>query len=132
MPRAAIPKRGRMISHAGARKGYAAAPGYPYSVEPCITHIDRAIIRAYFRHLDGRPAFAQSRRAFQRLVRGRWSANNRPTSQLQTTPLPDDLEQKLSALAPGFQRVRAGSDVLLIEITTRAVIDVLPDIDTTI
>ena len=131
--RIAMPMR-RAIAHTGVRRGHAAthSHSYPYSVEPRITHIDRAIIRAYFRHLHGRPTAAQLRQDLQPLLRGRRSANSQTNLPPTTTPLPEELEQKLSALAAGFQRVRAGSDVLLIETTTRTVIDVLPDINTTV
>ena len=101
-------------------------------MKPRITHIDRAIIRGYFRQRYGTRKVAQRGTEFQLPFRGRSTAGNQQPPLLQTASLPNELERKLSALAAGYQRVRAGSDILLIESTGGTVIDVLQDIHTTI
>jgi hypothetical protein len=129
MPRVPAARR-RMIPRAGARHGHARTHGYPYSTEPRITHIDRAIIRAYFRQVGSMAA--QTAQEFQPELRTRLTAVQPLTPQLQMASLPNELEQKLSVLAAGYQRLQAGSELLLIETASGKVIDVLQDIHTPI
>ena len=107
----------RMIRRAARRNGDALTHGYPYEVRPRITHIDRAIIRAYFRQVGA--TAAQS---------GQEPQPESLAQESQHTQLPHELEQKLSVLEDGYRRVRNTSQVLLIEADSGTVVDALEDI----
>lgn len=83
-----------------------------YKIVPCITHVDRVIIRSYFHRHN--PA----------LLPMLTDKKDGPAGRRRQL-LPADLESKLSVLPAGYQRVLAGGDVLLIETATHAAIDVL-------
>ena len=87
---------------------------------PCITHVDRAMIRAYFRQTDSAPTrrFPDNPRADRKVP-----AKSNPGA------LPRDLEEKLSALPAGFMRRIAGTDVVLVEVASQAIIDLVADVD---
>lgn len=90
-----------------------------YRIVPRITHIDRVIIRSYFR---------QRRCALRPQPPDK---NIRPAEPCRQW-LPADLESKLSVLPAGYQRWLVGSEMLLMETATGTVIDVLRDIHTTL
>ena len=101
-------------------------PG-PYHIAPRITHVDRTIIRRYFKKrannstiLTRAPARSEPRRP--------WTMNQPLPAELRTSLLPGELEEKLSALEIGYERVRAGDDVLLVEAGTRTIVDALVDL----
>jgi hypothetical protein len=71
-----------------------------YAVKPRITHVDRVIIRNYFREADCAPSL--------------------PPSQL-----PRQLECKLSPLPAGYKRVTVGHGVVLIDTSVSRMIDIL-------
>src|SRR5688572_26042768 len=72
---------------------------------PCITHVDRTMIRAYFRRTDSAPS--------PRLNDSR--DDRRASAHPELGMLPPDLEDKLSALPPGYMRMIPGKDVILVE-----------------
>jgi len=90
-----------------------------YQIEPRITYVDRAIIRGYFRQQD-------------------FLAPLHPANMKALFPefrkylLPDDLECRLSILPARYCRILISSDVLLIETTSRMIVDVLRDIYATL
>jgi len=47
---------------------------------------------------------------------------------LQKRALPGELDGRLSRLPPGYERVIVGADVLLVEIATRVIVDILTDV----
>ena len=108
----------RMLTRANARHGQVLTCDYPYSVRPRITHIDRAIIRAYFRQVGATAAQP-----------GQEPQPDSLAHESQHTQLPDELEQKLSVLEAGYRRVRNSSQVLLIEAKSGTVVDALQDIN---
>lgn len=71
-----------------------------YGVKPRITHIDRVIIRNYFRDADCAPS-------------------------LPPSPLPRQLECKLSHLPSGYERVTVARGVVLIDTSVSRMIDIL-------
>jgi hypothetical protein len=71
-----------------------------YGVKPRITHIDRIIIRNYFREADCVPS-------------------------LPPSPLPRQLECKLSPLPAGYKRVTVARGVVLIDTNVSRMIDIL-------
>ncbi len=95
-----------------------------------ITHIDRTIIRSYFHQQAADPMMAQFAVELFPESRRQWAINSRLPRGFPAKALPDELEQKLSVLGTGYARVQAGSSVLLIESTSRVIIDVLRDIHT--
>ena len=99
-----------------------AAPGNDgwLDQQPRITHIDRTMIRTYFRpHANGRTP----------LLPEVSSGDRRVAPHLGPRRLPQDLEQKLSLLPAGYQRVIVGNDVVLVELASRVVIDVVREVD---
>ena len=82
-----------------------------YGIRPCITQIDRAIIRGHYRQDD---AAAQTR-----------EFSEAPASGAPWRSLPPDLECKLSVLTDRYVRALADGDVVLIDIVTATIIDVM-------
>ncbi len=100
-------------------RGSAAEGGEDAAEAPCITHVDRTMIRAYFRRTDSAPG--------PRLNDSR----DEPRAAAKPHPgaLPHALEDMLSALPPGYMRMIVGKDVILVEVSSQAVIDVVADVE---
>jgi hypothetical protein len=103
---------------------YTPAPGQTrtersaYEIGARITCLDRTIIRRYY----SRMADAQHMRlTMSGAHAGRLQAHTR---------LPQELERKLSPLSPGFRRALDGADIVLIEVATNRVVDVMKDAGT--
>ena len=89
---------------------------------PCFNHVDRAMIRAYFRDGDAPPSPR---------VDDESQDVRRAPSVAKVKFLPHDLEVKLSPLPAGYARMIAGSDVMLVDIESQTVVDLVRDIDDT-
>jgi len=96
----------------GTEKSRAAIGGDAYQIEPRITHVDRAIIRGYFRQHSLVPRLRPAN--MESLFTG-----------IRKYLLPDELECRLSGPFPGHVRILVGSDVLLVEIAMREIVDVM-------
>lgn len=93
---------------------------YNYMNGPCLTQVDRVIIRSYFQENPGELPPQTAPLAH----RGQLSRS------FPAHPLPEALARKLSALPYGFERVMIGRQVFLIASHTRDISDVVHDIDT--
>ncbi len=118
-PRSVPPLAGARRSVARERRSDERFRNDLYEIAARITHIDRAIIRSHFQ--DNVSILPVERRETHR----------QPTlpmwlpSAVHQTPLPRELERKLSLLPQEYARVLVGRDVLLIESATGTVIDIL-------
>jgi hypothetical protein len=90
------------------------------AVAPCITHVDRGMIRAYFRGAHTAPAASTNHHS---------RAHGRVPSRAGSGAVPQDLEEKLSVLPAGYMRTIVGKNLVLVNVATHAVIDVVADID---
>lgn len=97
------------------------------AADPSFGPEDRALIEQYYRE-------ARQARLHPELARrngtpppGLARRDTLP-SGLAVEPLPAELEGRLTPLPRGYVRVRVGGDILLIERSTRVVLDILPDI----
>ena len=89
-----------------------------------ITAIDRAIIRDHYR---AQPGF-RAQRSF--VAAGKWMRGRKLSMRAHSHALGDELETKLHPLPEGYARILAGNDVLLIDIATRRIIDVMRNVCT--
>lgn len=106
-------------SAAARRKSATRDRNVPWMLGPRITYIDRVIIRNYFQYDSGAPLLKSARR-LARSAAVSWDAD--------AASLPPELEARLSALPAGYRRVLVGSDALLVEPVSRAIVDVLKDV----
>jgi hypothetical protein len=110
------------------RAGAAAKPGGRAAVR--LTCIDRAIIKMYFR---GRRAdetkFRAVRRQSHRQLREQWLPGWQLPSKLRVDRLSRELECKLSVIESGYARVIVNGEILLIDVNTRRVFDVMQAVD---
>lgn len=83
---------------------------------------DRQVIFNFFLRHDGYLDSVPPRLRRQLVIKGQV-----PTG-VDTKPLPQQLAANLSALPAGFERVMAGPDVLLVEITTGLIVDIIRDV----
>ncbi len=58
-------------------------------------------------------------------VRNRWMVGARLPAYALTNPLPLKLEERLTALEPGYQRLIVGFEILCIEIESSRIVDVM-------
>ena len=58
-------------------------------------------------------------------VRNRWMVGARLPAHALTNPLPIKLEERLTALEPGYQRLIVGFEILCIEIESSRIVDVM-------
>ena len=96
----------------GTEERRAAIRGDAYRIEPRITHVDRAIIRGYFRKHNLVPRLRPAN--MESLFTG-----------IRKYLLPDELECRLSGPYPGHERIWVGNDVLLVETAMREIVDVM-------
>jgi hypothetical protein len=88
-----------------------------------ITESDRAAIARYY---EGRwPRVKGPRLHGRTRPRKRWIIGSRLPAGLRTSPLPRELEQTLSLLEPGYERVVAGAEILCIDTATARIVDVM-------
>ena len=93
---------------------------------------DRIVIRDYYRHPSSGasglpPGLAKKQQlppGLQKQVREKGTL----PPGLQKRLLPGELEGRLSRLPPGYERVIVGADVVIVEIATRIIVDILADI----
>ena len=104
----------------GSPVSIAVAGGHGDPEPPCITHIDRAMIRAYFRRTDD----ARNPRVDESS-----GPDRRGPVKRHPGALPQALEDKLTPLPAGYTRMIAGNDVILVEAASQSVIDVVSDVD---
>lgn len=115
--------------------GCVAGPGYGetvrdphYSVRVVFTDHDRRLIADYYapRHRSLPPGLAKK----DRLPPGHaWRVRPNQTihDEARWRYLPYELEQRLTRLPPEYVRVVVGTDVVLMNVRTRVVVDVLED-----
>lgn len=116
--------------------GCVAGPGYGevpardpyYSVRVMFTDHDRRLINDYYapRYRSLPPGLAKK----DRLPPGHaWRARPNQTihDEARWRYLPNELEQRLTRLPPEYVRVVIGTDVVLMNVRTRVVVDVLED-----
>ncbi len=105
-------------AHTRRAKPYLVQPGTTFSDEihhPRITHVDRVIVHKFW------PSDEQY--ALPGLLADEtW---NWPFDSIHGKRLPADLEQLLSELPEGYQRLMMGRDLVLMESETRTVVDVM-------
>ena len=88
-----------------------------------ITSADRAAISRYF---EGRWSLANvTRQARPTKLRRRWMIGGKLPASVHTDGLPRELEEKLSPLDAGFQRLLVGCDVLCVDVTNCRIVDVM-------
>jgi hypothetical protein len=95
---------------------------YTYMSAPCLTQIDRVIIRQYFEENPGDLPSQTAPLAHRGQLSRIFPAH----------PLPPGLERKLSTLPVNYERVMIGRQVFLISSHTREISDVVHDIDSSI
>lgn len=109
-----------------ARKGHGPAARDLYEIETRITQVDRAIIRGYLPQYYFSPSTGRAEILARMLKpRRKWMINHKVPRSLSTGYLPAELDRKLSVLPVGFERVLVGNDVLLVEIATRRIVDIM-------
>ena len=88
-----------------------------------ITSADRAAISNYF---EGRWSLANvTRQAQPSKLRRRWMVGGKLPASVHTDGLPRELENKLSPLDTGFERLLVGCDVLCVDVTNCRIVDVM-------
>ena len=88
-----------------------------------LTPQDRAAIARYY---DSRWPRVKTARLHGRMrTRKRWTIGGHLPAGLRTMPLPRELEQMLTPLEPGYQRLLAGSEIVCIETATSIIVDVM-------
>jgi len=88
-----------------------------------ITGVDRAAISRYF---EGRWSLANvTRQARPGKLRRRWMIGGKLPASVHTDGLPRELEEKLSPLDAGFERLLVGCDVLCVEVTKCRIVDIM-------
>jgi hypothetical protein len=121
-----VERRTRAEPFAYAEQDAATKPA-DYSVGARITCVDRAIIRTYFAESESEvpTVAAGGYEKPRRRSRRDWTAYGRLLPQTGARVLPANLEEKLSALQPGYKRLTVGSDVLLIETASRKILEIM-------
>ena len=88
-----------------------------------ITSADRASIA---KHFEGSWSLANvTREARPAKLRRRWMIGGRLPASIHTDGLPRELENKLSPLETGFERLLVGCDVLCVDVTNCRIVDVM-------
>jgi hypothetical protein len=111
------------------RYGEVAARDPYYSVRVVFTDHDRRLIQDYYEPRYRSLPPGQAKR--DRLPPGHaWRArHNQPINDdVRWRYLPTDLEQRLTRLPPEYVRVVVGTDVVIMNVRTRVVFDILEDI----
>lgn len=113
----------------GPRYGEVAVRDPHYSVRVVFTDHDRRLINDYYapRYRSLPPGLAKK----DRLPPGHaWRARpNHPIHEdARWRYLPNELDQRLSRLPPEYVRVIIGTDVVIMNVRTRVVVDMLEDI----
>lgn len=107
-------------------------PGVESRVSVRFVEHDKVVIRDYFRGASSGasglpPGLAKRQQlppGLQKQIREKGSL----PPGLQKRVLPGELEGRLTRLPPGYERVIVGADVLLVEIATRVIVDILADV----
>lgn len=93
---------------------------------------DKVVIREYFRSASsgasGLPPGLAKRQQLPPGLQKQIREKGTLPPGLQKRLLPGELEGRLSRLPPGYERVIVGADVLLVEIATRVIVDILADV----
>ena len=91
---------------------------------------DRNLIHDYFQlhQASGLPSGLAKRQKLPPGLQKQLREKGQLPPGLHKTLLPGELERRLSQLPPGYERIIVGSDVVLIQTTTRIVLDILKDI----
>jgi len=113
----------------GPRYGEVAVRDPHYSVRVVFADHDRRLINDYYapRYKSLPPGLAKK----DRLPPGHaWRARpNQPIHEdARWRYLPNELDQRLSRLPPEYARVIIGTDVVIMNVRTRVVVDILEDI----
>jgi len=113
----------------GPRYGEVAVRDPHYSVRAVFTDHDRRLINDYYEPRYRNLPPGQAKR--DRLPPGHaWRArHNQPIHEdARWRYLPNELDQRLSRLPPEYARVIIGTDVVIMNVRTRVVVDMLEDI----
>ena len=93
---------------------------------------DKAAIRDYFRRASsgasGLPPGLAKRQQLPPGLQKQVREKGTLPPGLQKRLLPGELEGRLSRLPPGYERVIVGADVVIVEIATRVILDILRDV----
>lgn len=113
----------------GPRYGEVAVGEPHYAVRVVFTDHDRRLIGDYYapRYKSLPPGLAKR----DRLPPGHaWRArhNERISDEARWRYLPFELEQRLTRLPPEYVRVIVGTDVVIMNVRTRVVVDILEDV----
>jgi hypothetical protein len=95
-----------------------------YESTPRITYIDRAIVRAYYEQQAAIPRVCRWDDSAG-CIYGPVHSNQILPQAAAAAPLPAELERKLSVLAPRFERLIVGDDIVLVETQSRVIYDVV-------
>ncbi|HEV7821088.1 MAG TPA: hypothetical protein VGO84_07895 [Burkholderiales bacterium] len=88
-----------------------------------ITNADRSAISQYF---EGRWSLANvTRQASPSKLRRRWMIGGKLPASVHTDGLPRELENQLSTLETGFERLLVGCDVLCVDVGNCRIVDVM-------
>lgn len=93
---------------------------------------DKIVIRDYYRHpgsgASGLPPGLANKQQLPPGLQKQVREKGTLPPGLQKRLLPGELEGRLSRLPPGYERVIVGADVVIVEIATRVIVDILADI----
>jgi hypothetical protein len=93
---------------------------------------DKIAIRDYYRHpgsgASGLPPGLANKQQLPPGLQKQVREKGTLPPGLQKRLLPGELEGRLSRLPPGYERVIVGADVVIVEIATRIIVDILADI----
>lgn len=96
-------------------------------VEVVFSDRDRTLIHDYYRRRGLPPGLAK-RSSLPPGLQKQVQRRGQLPPGLQRERLPNDLEIRLSPLPEGYVRVRVGADVVLMNMRTRVIVDVIKDI----
>ena len=103
--------------------GNSASGGEADATANRITSADRTAISNYF---EGRWSLANvTLQASPSKLRRRWMIGGKLPASVHTDGLPRELENKLSQLETGFERLLVGCDVLCVDVTNSRIVDVM-------
>ena len=88
------------------------------------TDVDRETIKTYYERFTHPPELLDPD-ALAPSLEERLAISASVPPETAAMPLPVELQQSLSSLPPGYERFRIGSEVVLMDVRTRQVVDVI-------